>query len=293
VTEFSSAWTHGDNRQRLAEELKRVRAISGLSGRDLAQRIDISQSKVSRIESGSAVPSLPEVRAWAGAAQVSDDVRDLLYALTEATHTNVLRWRAELPGRPHLHDQLEETERAARKLSIFQPSVVPGLLQTAGYSRRVFEMFEERPYAPEELAAAIAARLERQLLLFDDSRTFEFLITEGALRWRPGPLPLLIAQLDRVSTLSTLDNVEVGLLTQGSEALVPYSHAFTIFEPASTERDEFVNVEMVHGNLQVLVGADVAAYRRRWEALSRTAIFGAQARDFLRRLIDEMRASGD
>ena len=66
----------------------------------------------------------------------------------------------------------------------------------------VFEMFEEQPYGPGELAAAIAAQLERQLTLFDDSRTFEFLITEGALRWRAGPVALLIAQLDRVSTAS-------------------------------------------------------------------------------------------
>ncbi|GGK79203.1 helix-turn-helix domain-containing protein [Mangrovihabitans endophyticus] len=286
-----SAWTPGESRQRLAEELKRARSISGLSGRDLAQRIDISQSKVSRVESGSAVPSLPEVRAWAEAVEAKDDVRAFLLALTEATHTNVLRWRTDLPGRAHIQDQIEETERDARRILIFQPSVVPGLMQTAEYARRVFEMFEERPYAKEELAAAIAARLDRQLLLFDESCAFELLITEGALRWRPGPLSLLVAQLDRVSSLSTLSNVTVGLLPQANQAVVPHSHAFTVYEPKNEQREEFVNVEMVHGNLQVLVGADVAAYRRRWESLARNAIRDDEARDFLRSLADEMRGS--
>lgn len=286
-----SAWALGESRQRLAEELKRVRSIAGLSGRDLAQRIDISQSKVSRVESGAAVPSLPEVRAWAEAVQANADVREYLMALTEATHTNVLRWRTDLPGRAHIQDQVEETERDARRVLIFQPSVVPGLMQTAEYARRVFQMFEERPYGKDDLSAAIAARLDRQLALFDESRTFEFLITEGALRWRPGPLSLLVAQLDRIGSLSTLSNVTVGLLPQANQAVVPHSHAFTVYEPRNDERDEFVNVEMVHGNLQVLVGADVVAYRRRWDSLWRTAIRDEEARDFLRRLADEMRRS--
>jgi transcriptional regulator with XRE-family HTH domain len=291
VTGPFSAWTLGESRQRLAAELKRARSVSGLSGRDLAQRIEISQSKVSRLEAGTAVPSLPEVRAWAQAVEASAEVREYLFALTEATHTNVLRWRTDLPGRPHIQDQVEETERDARRVLVFQPSVVPGLMQTAEYARRVFQMFEERPYDPDELAKAIAARLDRQLLLFDESRAFEFLITEGALRWRPGPTSLLAAQFDRVGSLSTLSNVSVGLLPQAHEAVVPHSHAFTIYEPRSADHDDFVNIEMVHGNLQVLVGADVDAYRRRWESLAHNALRDDDARDFLCRLADEMRRS--
>ncbi|MCM4081069.1 helix-turn-helix domain-containing protein [Paractinoplanes hotanensis] len=285
------AWTLGESRQRLADELRQARSISGLSGRQLAQRIDISQSKVSRVESGVTVPSLPEVRAWAEAVEASDDLREYLLALTQATHTNVLRWRADLAGRPHIQDQIEQTEREARRILIFQPSVVPGLMQTAEYARLVFRMFEERPYEPDELYAAIKARLDRQLLLFDETRSFEFMITEGALRWRPGSMSLLAAQLDRIGSLSTLSNVEVGLLPLADQAVVPHSHAFTIYEPGSPEREEFVNVEMVHGNLQVLVGADVAAYRRRWESLGRNAVRDDEARGFLHRLADEMRQS--
>jgi transcriptional regulator with XRE-family HTH domain len=291
MTRPFSAWTLDESRQRLAGELRRARAMSGLSGRDLAQRIEISQSKVSRLESGVAVPSLPEVRAWAEAVDASQDVREYLLALTEATHTNVLRWRTDLPDRPHIQDQIEETERDARRVLVFQPSVVPGLLQTAEYARRVFEMFEERPYERNELPAAIAARLDRQMLLFDKTRTFEFLITEGALRWRPGPPALLAAQLDRISSLGTLANVTIGLLPQAIQAVVPHSHAFTLYEPGSEERDEFVNVEMVHGNLQLLVGSDIAAYRRRWESLGRNAVYHTEARDLLWRLADEMRQS--
>lgn len=281
-----------EHRQRLAEELKRARSISGLSGRDLAEKIGISQSTVSRIESGSAVPSLPEVRAWAEAVQASDETWHLLFALTEAAYTTVSRWQTELGDRPHLQGDIEKTERSARRILTFQPSVVPGLLQTAGYARRVFEMFQEPAYDADRLAAAVAARMERQLPLYDSTRTFDFLITEAALRWRPSTPALLAAQIDRVSNLSTLSNVSVGVLPLALQANVPYSHAFTIYEPADDEHAVLVNIEMIHANIQTFRESDVSAFRRRWSALEQSAIHGDDARQYLHGLITEIRASG-
>src|SRR5262249_7465045 len=163
MAQTSPASRSDEHRQRLAEELRRARSISGMSGRDLAQKIDISQSKVSRIESGSAVPALPEVRAWVEAVCASDETSHLLLALTEAAHTTVSRWQTELSDRPHIQGDIEEIERTARRILTFQPSVVPGLLQTAEYARRVFEMFQEPPYSADRLAAAGAAGVRGRL----------------------------------------------------------------------------------------------------------------------------------
>ncbi|MFI5915680.1 helix-turn-helix domain-containing protein [Dactylosporangium sp. NPDC051541] len=291
MTERASGWSRDDRRRRLADELKRARTRAGMSGRDLGQKIDISQSKISRIEAGTAVPSLPEVRLWADAVDATDELREMLFALTDAAHGSVQRWWPELATHGHLQDEIEATERGAARILTFQSSVVPGLLQTADYARRIFELFEQVPYGPDELAQALAARLDRQLLLFDESRTFLFLITEGALRWRPGPPMLLAAQLDRISTLSTLDNVTIGLLPLAAQAVVPYSHAFTIYEPADGELDTFVSVEMIHGNLHLRHEPDIVAYQRRWTALDSNAVYGEEARRLLHDLISEMRTA--
>ncbi|MEV0565877.1 helix-turn-helix transcriptional regulator [Dactylosporangium sp. NPDC050588] len=290
MTERGSAWSLDERRRRLAEELKHARTRSGLSGRDLGRKIGMSQSKISRIEAGVSVPSMPEVQAWVDAVGAPDDLSELLLALTDAAHGSIQRWRSELSAQGHIQGEIEETERGAARILTFQPSVVPGLLQTADYARRVFESFEEVPYGPDDLAEVIAARLDRQLLLFDDTRTFLFLITEGALRWRPGPPMLLAAQLDRISTLSTLSNLTIGLLPYATQAVVPYSHAFTVYESADDELDDLVNVEMIHGNLQVRHEPDVDAYRRRWASLSRRAVYGDAARRLLHDLIAEMQA---
>jgi transcriptional regulator with XRE-family HTH domain len=282
-----------DRRRHLAEELRRIRSLAGMSGRVLADKLEISQSKVSRIESGDSVPSLPEVRAWADAVHASEDTWQLLSALTETTHTTVSRWRAKLGDRPHLQDDVEAKERAATRIRTFQPSVVPGLLQTADYARRVFSMFQEPPYGPGQLAQAVAARGERQLLLHDPERSFDFLITEAALRWRPGSPASLAAQIDRIASLSTLDNVTVGVLPLAGRATVPHSHAFTIYEPADDENDVSVNVEMIHATLDVFRESDVSAFQRRWAALGRSALHGDEARSLLQRLVAETRALDD
>lgn len=282
-----------DRGRRLAEELRRIRSIAGMSGRVLADKIEISQSKVSRIESGDAIPSLPEVRAWAEAVHASEDTWHLLSALTETTHTAVSRWRNKLDDRPHLQDDVEAKERAAARIRTFQPSVVPGLLQTADYARQVFGMFQEPPYGPEQLAKAVAARVERQLLLHEEERSFDFLITESALRWRPGSPASLAAQIDRIASLSTLGNLTVGVLPLTARAAVPHSHAFTIYEPADDEGDTFVNIEMVHATLDVFRESDVGAFQRRWESLDRAALHGDEARGFLQQLVTETRALQD
>jgi transcriptional regulator with XRE-family HTH domain len=282
-----------DRGRRLAEELRRIRSIAGMSGRVLAEKIEISQSKVSRIEAGVSVPSLPEVRAWAEAVHASEETWQLLSALTETVHTSVSRWRTRLGDRTHLQDDVAAKERAAGRIRTFQPSVVPGLLQTADYARRVFDMFQEPPYGPDQLAKAVAARGERQLLLYDPSRSFDFLITEGALRWRPGSPASLAAQIDRIASLSTLENVTVGVLPLTARAAVPHSHAFTIYEPVGDEGDPSVNVELVHASLDVFRESDVGAFRRRWASLDQAALHGDAARGFLHNLVTETRALRD
>src|SRR4051812_21483343 len=198
-------------RLRLAAELRRLRELAGVSGRDLARRIDISQSKVSRIESGVTTPALPAVVAWAEAVGADAETRARLTAMTEAAFAEVQAWRSVLHSFGQLQDQIEQREALAQRIRVFQPSLIPGLLQTAEYARRVFGLFHV-PYEDGDLAKAVAGRLDRQLAIYDEDREFAFLITEGALRWRPGPPRVLRAQLDRLGSLMTLDNVSIALV---------------------------------------------------------------------------------
>jgi transcriptional regulator with XRE-family HTH domain len=280
-------------RQHLAAELRRLRELAGVSGRELATRIGISQSKVSRFESARAIPSLPEARAWGRELDVSVEMQERLISLTEAVYTEVHPWRVTLRQRGHVQDHMHEQEALAHRVRNFQCSVVPGLLQTAEYARRVFSLFEV-PYADEDLANAVAVRLSRQLAIYEGDKQFQFLITEAALRWRPGPPKLLLAQLDRIASISTLDNVSIGLIPLANEAHTAISHGFVIFDGYDgDDQDGFVTVETIHANMTVSDPADVALYRNSWDLLHQMAIFEDEARAFLADLTGRLRVAPD
>jgi transcriptional regulator with XRE-family HTH domain len=267
---------------RLAGELRRLRDMSGVSGRELARRTGMSQSKVSRIELGTTIPSLPEVSAWASAIGAPAEIQDSLVTLAEAAFTEVQSWRDALRSRAHAQDEIQLQESRARMLRTFQPAVVPGLLQTAEYARRIFSLLP-MTLAEGDIPAAVAGRLSRQLALYEAERTFSFLITEGALRWRPGPPELMIAQLDRIASISTLDNVSVGVIPLGVPALTMLTHAFVVYNDWS-EQDTLVSVETVHARLLVRTPGDIALYRQRWDRLAEMAIAGEEAREFIGQL---------
>jgi transcriptional regulator with XRE-family HTH domain len=284
----ASAWdAELGQAQRLAAELRRLRDLSGLSGRELARRMSTNQSKVSRIESGTTIPSLPEVTAWASAVGASTEVYDSLVALTEAAFTEVQGWRDSLRRRPHAQDEIRALESRTRMLRTFQPSVVPGLLQTAEYARRVFALLPAT-LAEGDIPTAVAGRLNRQLALYETDRNFSFLITEGALRWQPGPPELMVAQLDRLASVSTLDNVSVGVIPLGVEAVTMLTHTFIIYD-GRDERDTLVEVDTIHAQLLVKRPDDVALYRQRWERLTQMAIFDEEARAFISGLSADLR----
>lgn len=269
-------------RRRLAAELVRLRDQAGLSGRELARQIGISQSKVSRIEAGTTMPSIPEVTAWAEAVGTSARTLRRLRSLTEAAFVEVHSWRSLLRDRRHLQDDIGRREAAARHIRTFQPHVVPGLLQTADYATRVFQMFL-LGYAEEDVAVAVAGRMHRQAVLYEEGE-FEFLISEPALRWCPGRR-LLVAQLERIFALSTAASVSIGVIPLDAAAVTVIPHGFVIYG----EQDPYVTVETVHANVEVTEPSDVALYRNQWEHLARMAILGDAAREFLTRLIAEFR----
>lgn len=299
-------------RQVLGAELRRLRDMAGISGRELADRIGISQSKVSRIESGATMPSAVQVADWAEAVNAPPDARQVLDSLVQAAFTEVRTWRMATRTRPHIQGEIQLLEQQAGRVRVFQHSLVPGLLQTAEYAKRVLSLFQPG-YAESALAEVLAARLDRQLVLYDESKRFEFLITEAALRWRPGPPRLLLAQLDRIASLSTLENVSIGLIPQGVEAVTSMAHSFVMYEPdadqaaeeeggdegggtdggdGGSHEDTVVTVETVHANLVVKGAESVGLYNTRWSLLRRMAVFDDAARAFLSEVAATVRAGG-
>lgn len=271
--------------QQLAGELARLRSLAGLDQRQIATHVGVSQATVSRIERALKLPTLKNVITWANACGASAEVGERITALTEAAHTQIETWRELASQSSHLQDAVRTNEAGAATLRNYSPIVVPGLLQTADYARRVLSLTDITGQL--DLAAGVEGRLRRQESLHDPTHRFEFLITEAALRLKLGTPSGHAAQLDRIVSLSTLDNVSVGVLpNDGSAVGLPF-HGFVIYDDRG-EEDPFVIVEMVHGYVTITEPHAVALYRDMFRRLNDTAVIGADAAALTQRIAVEL-----
>ena len=166
---------------------------------EAARRAGMSQPKISKLETGRLMPSLDDLqallalyRAAPAARQELLEIAGRMHASTESNRTILRR------GAAYRQARLSELEHEAASLRYFSPVVLPGLLQTAEYMRRVFSL----ELSGTELARTVAARQQRQEILYDTARSFTFVISEAALRWGFCPRPVMAAQASHISSLS-------------------------------------------------------------------------------------------
>jgi transcriptional regulator with XRE-family HTH domain len=203
----------------LATRLRTLRVQAGLSGEDLARAATPNgwaQSKVSRIENGNQIPSVDDILAWVRACGAGEDVvPELLQARDEAKVATVT-FRARMrQGQAPVQGDYNALVESSTLIRHLETVYVPGLLQIRGYAERVLtEMITLHELEIDDVAAAVAARMERQRWLYSDKR-FEFLLAEPVLRWvLPAP-EVMRAQLDRLQTIIGLPNIRFGIIPMG------------------------------------------------------------------------------
>jgi transcriptional regulator with XRE-family HTH domain len=280
-------------RAQLAEELKRLRLSAGLSTYELSDRLEadlgrrVSQSKVSKMETGRQSASVPDVTAWARATSAPAGQVARLTELAQAALMETTAWReATKGGLPALQYEISELEASARVIRNFQPTLVPGLLQTRDYAWRVVSA--GYPEGRADLAAAINARMDRQVILHDDAKRLEYVISEAALRWRLGPPAVMLAQLDRIGQVMSWPGVSIGLLPLAVEIAAWHTHGFVIYDDREDD-DPVVQVETLVQGLIVTDEHAVGRYREAFHLLRETAVFGDEAQALLGAVMGDLR----
>lgn len=264
--------------EQLRLELLRLRDRAGLSQRKLGKCKGLSFGIVQRVEHGQK-PTIAQVDAWLTACSVDQITRGRVLLLAEAARAEGRPWDETFEGRTHLQDEVFDEERGARLIRNFQPTVVPGLLQTADYARSVLTLGHT-----VDVPAAVNARQQRQQLLHEPGRTFEFVIAESALRRLPG-VASMAGQVDRIKSLATVQAVAVAVLPAEALPLIPW-HAFVLVYPVDAA--PFVKLELFHGPQRITDPGSVATYIEVWERLWAAAVHGDEARKLLTRTQDSM-----
>lgn len=268
----------------LGVRLRRLRTEAGLTGAVLAQRAGVGQPTVSKVENGRMVPSLDVLGRLSVALDLDEptsrEVRNLLAAVEAAPGTVPLSGE-EVPA----GTVLDEAVRSARLVRSFQCVVLPAMLQSAEYARHVFASAPNS--TPEAVGRAVAARVERQSLLYEPGRESVFVLTEAVLRTWPGDPSLMLAQFDRLLAVESLSTVRLGVIPWRRAVPVMPRHGFTLCDRRA------VVVEAFRGERVVDASDEVAAYEETFRRFEEAAVFGREARELLVRVMREFQELED
>ncbi|QDY77922.1 helix-turn-helix domain-containing protein [Streptomyces qinzhouensis] len=254
------------NRTDLGKALRGLRVASGKQAKVVARSAAMSPSKLSKIENGVLPPSVLDVERILAALEVSAEIKAELAEVARKVATEATAWR--LYRRTGLHKHQEEIraiEARTALLRVFQPSCIPGLLQTPEYIRGVQQGSELTDDALERM---IGARLRRQEVLYDRARNFRFLITESVLRWRLISAPKMAAQLDKLITMSRMPNIEIGIVPLIAPMPGLPTSSFALFD------GRLAIIEIPHAEITTSEIRDIELYEGRFEIFDKVAISG-------------------
>ncbi|MEV2219066.1 helix-turn-helix transcriptional regulator [Nocardia vinacea] len=269
-------------RQALGQRLREIRRRSGISGRELARLAGWHETKVSKIEYGRVKPSDADIRAYCAHTGAGDQLEDLLATVHHIDAAYMEYRRQHAAGLKRGQQKSVRLAERSKLMRIYQPVVIPGILQTAEYAEAILRHSVDFYRLPDDIDEAVSKRLERQQYLYRGERRFHILIAEQALYTSVGTDAVMIGQLDRLMAVIGLSRVRLGIIPAQAGPPMQTTN-FVIFD------SRMVTVEGITAELTITQPREVAIYGRAFDVLAGQSVTGEAARELIRKAL-EMRA---
>lgn len=271
--------------------LRAIRKERRITEKELAKQLGVTQGTVSKVEHGRMTPDVGYVSRFAHlfrleASKTSELFEHLGVVPSGTTPAAFLRFvpfdLISSDWSQRRQDAVQLAEQRTHRLWAFQPLVIPGLLQTAGYAGAMAKLAGVR--GARAIARTVKARLGRQSALEDSGKDCRFILTEASLRARVASHDVLVEQLEHLLRLTShaADPKLLSILPMDDAVSVPPTAGYYLF-------DDRVYVELLHGDLWVLDGKHVQdSYERHFTSLQKSAVHGARCKAILSGLLEEM-----
>jgi transcriptional regulator with XRE-family HTH domain len=251
--------------------IARLRHHARLTGQQLGQMVNISQAKISRIETGQTSASPGDIARLARALGAPREVVDRLVAQAERDRNRMTDWRQAAGAVGGIQFDVARIEAKTREFRIFQPGVVIGLAQTSEYARAVLSSVDPFYGSPRSegratsVAEAISARVRRQEVLMEPDRQFYFVLSESALSAHVVEPIHMLAQIERLRQVAGQQNILLKIIPADAALPFPLLHGFELLDDYCVFVDAFNTAMMSRGR------EDIESYRKIFDQLDESA----------------------
>ena len=274
-------------RRRLGAELRRLREAHSLKLEEVAERLGLAPSTLSRIETGKAPTKSAYLTAMLEMYQVGDPgARKVLVDMAREGHRKGW-WSIYDDVLPSGFDIYVGLEAEASGLRSYETDVVHGLLQTTDYAVAVLRELRPRD-TQEQIERVVDLRMERQRLLDQDPPLDLWLIMdEGAIRRNIGGPVVMRNQLEHLIQASRWTNVTMQILAFEAGAHAGLVGPFSILEfPERTDSD-VAYTESVGGMIYLEKDREVRACAEAFDRMRAAALSPAASVELIQKLARE------
>lgn len=255
-------------RRRLASELRRMRDLAQLTIDDVAEKLECSSSKISRIETGHVGVSPRDARDLLKLYGVESDRLEALVQLAR---------EARKKGWWHAYNEVFTgafvgLEAETSSLRAYQALLVPGLLQTEDYMRAVIRA--ARPDATAgQIEKRVQARVARQRLLLDPDPPRYWAVIDEAVLCRPvGGAAVMFDQLNRLMERAVLPHVTIQVMPFSSGAHAGMEGPFLILGFPEQADPDVVYVDNTTAGIYLEEPAAILRYTLMFDHLRAAAL---------------------
>ncbi|WP_328427040.1 helix-turn-helix domain-containing protein [Streptomyces sp. NBC_00443] len=266
-------------RRRLGQELRRLRELKGMTAEEVAERLLVSQSKISRLENGRRSISQRDVRDLCGVYEVEDHriVDSLMQMAKDSRQQGWWHSFGDIPYSVYIG-----LETDAASLRVYDPQVVPGLLQTKQYAEALIAGALPET-AQTEIEKRVQVRMRRQERISTEETPLRLwtVLDEAALRRVVGNRSLMRDQLEQLVEQSQLPHVTVQVIPFDMGAHPGLNGQYAILEFPDAADSSVVYIEGVTSDLYLEKANDVQKYSVMYEHLRAQALNVEQSRQFI------------
>ena len=277
-------------RRRLAAEVRRLRERTGLTEEEVAERLEWSSSKLSRIELHRTGLKPHDLARLLELYQVSEAHREELLALARERRRRGW-WEAYSDALPEEYAAFIGLEAEAESESGWSPDIVYGLLQTEDYARALIRAHMGSSISPGDIERRVETRMMRQRLVTrNEAITLSVVLDESALLRLFGSESVMRQQMERLVEVSQLPNVNLHVLPLiGLHPVGTGEFVILKFAPAhGTRLHDVVYIEqLTRSAIYVEEEADTREYSLAFDRLIAEALDPAKSRKLITKTMRE------